>query len=202
MNYYISDLHLGHANILKLDNRPFTSIEQHDHELIRRWNSVVTKDDTVYILGDLCWKKENEWARIISQLKGKKVLIRGNHDPKKMSAKTKALFVDIKDYKEIKDNGRTVIMCHYPIPFYKRSNNTNVFMLYGHVHTTYEWVQVAALTRLLQQTAQTVAMGIKSDWYDASADSVNKGQLYNVGAMMPWMNFTPRTLDQIIKEAY
>ena len=85
--------------------------------MVANWNSVVKSDDTVYILGDFCWGKEKDWLEVLPKLHGKKVLIRGNHDLKNPSAALKALFVDIKDYKEIDDNGRRVILSHYPIPF-------------------------------------------------------------------------------------
>lgn len=54
MNYYISDTHFGHANIINFDKRPFKNTEEMERELISRWNSVVTSADTTYILGDFC----------------------------------------------------------------------------------------------------------------------------------------------------
>ena len=38
MNYYISDLHLGHKNILKFDSRPYDTTEEMEFDLISRWN--------------------------------------------------------------------------------------------------------------------------------------------------------------------
>lgn len=98
----------------------------------------MSKDDTTYILGDFCWGTEPEWKRILAMLNGHKVLIRGNHDLKNMSASLKSMFDDIKDYKEITDQGRHVIMCHYPILFYKGSYDPKTYMLCGHVHMTRE----------------------------------------------------------------
>ena len=36
MNFYISDLHFGHYNVLKYDNRPFSSIEEMDKKMIEK----------------------------------------------------------------------------------------------------------------------------------------------------------------------
>ena len=77
---YISDLHFGHFNIIRFDMRPFESIEEMDRELVKRWNDVVDKDDQVYVLGDMFWKKADEAIPILKELKGNKFLVRGNHD--------------------------------------------------------------------------------------------------------------------------
>jgi hypothetical protein len=41
---------LGHANIIRFCNRPFSSVEEMDAELIRRWNEEIGPDDDVYHL--------------------------------------------------------------------------------------------------------------------------------------------------------
>ena len=54
--YFTSDLHFGHKNIIRYDHRPFSSVQEMDAELIRRWNNKVKDEDLVYILGDVsCW---------------------------------------------------------------------------------------------------------------------------------------------------
>ena len=50
MNYYISDLHFFHQNILRFDQRPFATVEEMKNALISNWNSTVTNEDIVYIL--------------------------------------------------------------------------------------------------------------------------------------------------------
>ena len=59
MIFFTSDLHLGHANIIRLCNRPFSNVEEMDETIINNWNSVVTDNDDVYILGDFSYKSEN-----------------------------------------------------------------------------------------------------------------------------------------------
>ena len=39
--YFISDLHLGHANCIRFDKRPWETVEEMDMEIIRRWNRKV-----------------------------------------------------------------------------------------------------------------------------------------------------------------
>ena len=80
MNFYIADMHFGHKNIIRYDNRPFGSVEEMDKALIQLWNETVGSDDIVYILGDFSWYKEDKTAFILGCLKGHKVLVKGNHD--------------------------------------------------------------------------------------------------------------------------
>lgn len=110
---YISDLHFGHSNIIRFDMRPFESTEEMDRELVKRWNDVVDKDDQVYVLGDMFWKKADEAIPILKELKGNKFLVRGNHD-RVGDRNFDKCFARITDYTEVEDEGRHVILCHYP----------------------------------------------------------------------------------------
>lgn len=184
-NFYISDFHFGHSNIIKFDNRPFSTVEEMDNTLINNWNSVVEKDDTVYILGDFCWQSEDRWIEILKQLKGNKILIRGNHDPWHLSQQLRNMFKDVKDYKEVKDSGRRVLLSHYPMPFYRGAYNPDIIHLFGHIHTTLE-------NDFLEHLREYI------DKNDNRGNSKHKGKFYNVGCMMPYMSFYPRTLDEII----
>ena len=186
MNFYISDLHFNHANAIKFDNRPFPDVHSMFIALRDNWNNAVTNDDTVYILGDFIWGREEMWVDIVKQLNGKKVLIKGNHDPKTFSRDTKSLFMDITNYLEIKDSGKHVIMSHYPILSFKGDYNSDCYMLYGHVHCTREAVYTREFRDLIRQR-------IKGERGEPL------GQLLHVGCMEPYMNYTPRTLEEIIK---
>lgn len=70
----------SHANILRLSNRPFRSIEEHDETLIANWNSVVSPEDTVWHLGDVNLGKFDESIELVRRLNGHKHLVSGNHD--------------------------------------------------------------------------------------------------------------------------
>ena len=80
--FFIGDTHFGHREIITFsgtkDFRPFATIEEHDAELVRRWNSVVGPKDTVWHLGDFCLGKRN--LAIARELNGNKKLVMGNHD--------------------------------------------------------------------------------------------------------------------------
>lgn len=78
--WVISDLHLGHKNILKYSGalRSGTTSEEHDEWIINQWNSVVKKCDLVYVLGDVAFNLEH--LKKLKRMKGQKVLARGNHD--------------------------------------------------------------------------------------------------------------------------
>jgi calcineurin-like phosphoesterase family protein len=184
MKRYISDLHIGHKNVIEFDSRPFFNLEEMHKVIVENWNNVVDKNDEVYLIGDVIWNNE-VGIKILKQLKGKKYLILGNHD--KINAELRKQFFDIKDYKEITDNQRHVIMCHYPILLYKGSYNPDCYMLCGHVHTTRENDFLNKWRTELRES--------KHERGD------NCGNIYNVGCMLPYMGYTPRTLDEIIERS-
>lgn len=184
--FYIADTHFGHENVIKFDKRPFQNTEEMEEEMVKRWNEKVGKTDMVYILGDFCWKNVSPTA-MGHKLNGRKILITGNHD-KQLSRETRGLggFIDQQNLMEFKDNGRHVILCHYPIPFHRAAYNDDFWMLYGHVHAT---IEEDHLRQLRKQV-----IDVKDE---ASGRAL--GHFMNVGCMMPWMDYTPRTLDEIIK---
>ena len=78
--WIISDLHLGHANIIKFSGsfRGGTNSEEHDEWLISQINSVVRKCDLLYICGDVALERDS--LKKLNKIRGMKILIRGNHD--------------------------------------------------------------------------------------------------------------------------
>ena len=75
--YFTSDWHVGHKNIQKL--RTFVSSEAHNEQLIIRGCRNLTKRDTLYLLGDICFTEDS--LKFVSDLpKCRKILIKGNHD--------------------------------------------------------------------------------------------------------------------------
>ena len=64
-------------NCILFDKRPFDTIEEHDEALIANWNSVVTEDDHVYILGDFSFRNAQPVVEYTERLKGHLHLIRG-----------------------------------------------------------------------------------------------------------------------------
>ncbi len=161
MRYYISDLHFFHSNLNdRMDKRGFASGEAMNEHMIRQWNDRVHKNDEVVILGDLSIGKAQETNEIINRLKGKLYLITGNHDCflQKKEFDT-SRFVWIKPYGEIHDNNRRVILSHYPVFCYNgqylrdKKGNPRTYMLYGHVHNTYDEFLI---NQFIQRTQSSV----------------------------------------------
>ena len=49
MIYYIADTHFGDERVMRLAQRPFTSVNQMNNYLCGKWNAKVGGDDTVYV---------------------------------------------------------------------------------------------------------------------------------------------------------
>jgi calcineurin-like phosphoesterase family protein len=106
MIFFTGCTHFGHANIIKLTNRPFDTVEEMDAALITNWNATVGDDDVVYHVGDVAFGADyRNWTR---HLKGTIHYLRGNHD------KQGEHWVSMWTLKNVDVVGK-VIMCHYPI---------------------------------------------------------------------------------------
>ena len=75
--FVISDLHLSHKNMAI--KRGFKDEIEHDKFIIEQWNKVVSKKDTVWILGDITMEKSSPYT-LLDKLNGYKKVVLGNHD--------------------------------------------------------------------------------------------------------------------------
>ena len=127
--WLIADTHFSHTNIIRYCNRPFNNVEEMNETLIKRWNSVVGKDDVVYHLGDVAFKT-GEIKDITDKLNGRKVLIMGNHDTKTPEYYLKNGFAWVSKKPIMIEPG--VILMHEPIS--KEFIVPNYLYFFGHVH--------------------------------------------------------------------
>lgn len=142
MNLYTSDLHFGHQNVIKFDHRPFADAEEMDDCIMKCWNTKVQPDDTVYIVGDVCYRSSKGAEWYLRQLSGHKILIIGNHDGSLLENK-EALrcFEGIEKMMHVKDGGNHICLCHFPIVEWN-GYFKGTWHIYGHIHNrkneTYE----------------------------------------------------------------
>jgi calcineurin-like phosphoesterase family protein len=79
-NFVIADLHFGDEALCGREGgrgRPFASVGEMKCAIVDRWNSTVTDDDVIYVLGDV---GRGRHAEAVRQLRGIKHLIAGNGD--------------------------------------------------------------------------------------------------------------------------
>ena len=193
MNYYIGDLHFGCQN--KFENRTL----EHDKIIIDNWNRTVTNADTVYVLGDIGrigGNKDNEYlCQCISVLKGKKVCVLGNHDDDLKDIRLRQLFAEVCDRKEIIDNyngmSHKLVLLHSPELFWSQQHK-GAILLYGHLHMSDEW------------EVYKYCLNYVNDFFEGKTKKgytdCPPAEAYNVGCMLPYMDYTPRTLKEIIAE--
>lgn len=199
MRYYMSDLHFDHANLLtRMDHRPFSSVEEMNEYMIRQWNRKVRRQDEVVILGDFAFSNGERANELLDMLHGRKYLIVGNHDRYFLNDKNfdRTKFEWIKEYAELNDNKRGIVLCHYPIICYNGQYRKDQFgvpkryMLYGHVHNTRDEINI---NRFISETRQT-------EYVDSHSES---GEIVNIPCNMintfcMFSDYIPLTLDEWI----
>lgn len=133
--WVISDLHLGHLNIIKYCNRPFSTTDEMDEFLLTAYNERVKPEDRVYHLGDLTMHRGKKWVDYlidkIKQFNGHKILFPGNHDHFEAKNYLAAGFEDIRATWRDDNN---VIFSHFPI--HPGSMGSHLANVHGHTHDT------------------------------------------------------------------
>lgn len=144
MIYFTSDLHLDHDKDFIYKERGFDDIHSHNLAILNNWNSVVTPDDTVYILGDLMLGDNSMGTSILNQLNGIIHIILGNHDTDSRIALYKTLpqVADITFADRIRYRGYSFFLSHYPMCTGNGDKELKraIINLHGHTHQKINYV--------------------------------------------------------------
>ena len=119
MIFVTADLHLDHKNIIKYCTRPFTSVDEMNLTLLANWNSIVKKNDTVFVVGDFAMKNAKYW---LAKLNGKKFIIQGNHDKLANFKRSELIY-----------KGEKFLLVHRPT----ERNGWDGWTIHGHVHNNF-----------------------------------------------------------------
>lgn len=124
MNWFTSDMHFGHGNIIKYCNRPFKDLAEMQSTLVLNWMQTIGQDDTVFHLGDFSFMGRENTMRLLASLSGNKIFFKGNHQghPK-----------TIIDSMIIRHEGHRIHLNHYP-----ELASPLMMSLVGHVHQNWK----------------------------------------------------------------
>ena len=133
--FFTSDLHFNAQRTIDISKRPFKTPEELNKALIKNWNETVSKDDTVYILGDF-----GDFS-YVKYLNGRKVFIRGNYERYHYTHEELQQYFDVVYpldvmYLPVDHNGKTynIYLTHEPLNLLERPMTEDTFGLFGHVH--------------------------------------------------------------------
>lgn len=143
MQYFISDTHLNHANIIRIDGRDFHSVNDMNEYIIEKNNKKVKPTDDLYIIGDFAFGEPEKIVELAKRFNGTRHLITGNHDKVKFLFNTgafseivpyKKVFVQNETFKQYNTKGVIeVILSHYPYAVWDKQHY-GAAHIYGHVH--------------------------------------------------------------------
>jgi calcineurin-like phosphoesterase family protein len=131
MIWLTADNHFCHRNILVHCSRAFTSVEEMDETMVRRWNEVVGQDDEVWHLGDFSLGRSEVVAKFLARLNGRVHLIWGNHDSEQVRRMPQ--WASSQPYAEIKVDNTYLVLFHYAMRTWNRIGRGAIH-LYGHSH--------------------------------------------------------------------
>lgn len=137
MEWFIADLHLNHANIIKYDSRPFADLEEMRATLLDNINRAVVADDTLFVLGDVALGKDPHHTakEFFDEVVCKnRVLIFGNHDEKlRKDDYWKNIFCDAYEILNTKIRHQRITMHHFAQRTWLRQHH-GAWCLSAHSH--------------------------------------------------------------------
>ena len=178
MEWFTSDWHLDHKNIIKYSNRPFDDVYKMNDAIIQNCNDCVHEDDNLFFLGDFAFTKDiNSIVYFRKRIKCKNFyFILGNHDKEIIRYQhtiLKNVFNIVGHYQEYNFNGTPTVLCHYAFRTWNKAHHGS-YHLYGHSHGT------------LQEDPQSRSFDVGVDCWDFKPVSWN--QVVN---KMSAKNFVP-----------
>lgn len=140
MEYFSSDWHIAHKNILKYDNRDFKTIEDMNHHIISNATKQLKEGDKFYYLGDFCLGSMNVAEGCLKSLSytgAELFFIKGNHDKSdmvKLYEKYGTYFGEKKTIK-ISHEGEIymITLDHFANRVWDKSHHGS-YHFYGHSH--------------------------------------------------------------------
>lgn len=143
IDWFYSDPHFGHKNIIGFCDRPFNSVGHMYREMASRYNEVVGPDDTVCFTGDVVFGSVVDGINLLRTLNGRKILVRGNHDGG-INRCLRMGFELVCDVLHLTIGGRMVTVCHYPPKgvcrftddrgFNQPDKSKENILIHGHTH--------------------------------------------------------------------
>ena len=135
MIWFTSDLHFNAQRTIDISKRPFKTPDELNKALIKNWNEVVSKDDTIYILGDF---GDLSYAKYLN---GRKVFIKGNYERNYYTDEQLKQYFDVVYpldvmYLPVEHNGKLydIYITHEPLNLLGRSMTETTIGLFGHIH--------------------------------------------------------------------
>lgn len=157
--FFTSDWHIGHANSILFDKRPYRDVEHMHEDIIKKYNAQVPENGICYFLGDIATTSTETIRSVINRLNGTKVCIVGNHD-KSYTSMYNCGFDVVLHTATIYIGKQKVTMSHCPLPGLYREDtrgmngatgeenwhgehknerftvkNESQFHLHGHIHS-------------------------------------------------------------------
>lgn len=134
--FFTSDTHFYHDRVIEYSNRPFSSTEEMNEEMIKRWNNKVGPRDIVFHCGDFAFGRAEQITNLIKRLNGQIHLIKGNHDYK-TSRSVFSNFASVREMREIRIDTHKIFLCHYAMAIWP-SWHHGAWHLFGHSHGNFE----------------------------------------------------------------
>lgn len=130
--FITSDTWFGRPQIIDIANRYNlgATVDEMNMNLIKRWNSVVSKDDVVFHLGNFAWDPITA-KKVLSKLNGKINFVLGNADDALFEVYTEFENVKILSNSIVELPNYDSVLCHYPLEVWA-GQSLGVIHFHGH----------------------------------------------------------------------